>query len=108
MFNFVPEAVGSFNPTVNTPASSQELIYDGTKWVNVLHKRRAKGYVGIAGDGATDDSNAIATALDEIRVAGKGWFEFTPGATYRAANIPLYPQAIIDGNDALVQLPDVT
>lgn len=87
-------------------ASGHEFIYDGTKVINILHKRRAGGFSGIKGDGVTDDSAAIATAMNEINIAGKGWFEFEPYADYRAGNIPIYPKSTIDMQACRIQLPN--
>lgn len=91
-----------------SPANSHELIYDATtpKWFNVLHLRRALGYIGIKGDGATDDSAALATALGEINTAGKGAFQFGNARTYLASNVPIYSQLHLDLNDCTLKLPN--
>ena len=93
---------GLSDATITTPATGQMLVFDGAKWINVLHKRRLRGYAAFKGDGTTDDSAVWNQAISDAGT--KGWVEAPAGVTSRGKNITLASNVVIDLNDSIVKL----
>ncbi len=72
---------------------------------------RASGVVrtpeefGAAGDGVTDDTDALQAAVDAVREAGTGTVALAPGATYLVSSVDIQHGLTIDGRGARIIRP---